>query len=211
MNYDVPFVANTDDNLHCLQAVYLMIVKFFKPDFEVDWEEWSKITGFEKGKGTYATAGQLWFKENGFDVKQISMFDNQRFIEIGGDYLIELSGEEVGKWQVEHSNIPLEQKRTKQLLASGICEQREPTIQDIKDLLNVGYLVHCLVNARKLNKQQGYFGHAIVVCGYNDEALIIHDPGLPALKNKKVLFDDFEAAWADPNKEAKEMDAIKLL
>lgn len=32
MTYDVPFVPNTKDDLYCLQAAYMMIVKYYKPD-----------------------------------------------------------------------------------------------------------------------------------------------------------------------------------
>jgi hypothetical protein len=210
MKYDVPFVANTEDDLHCLQAAFMMIVKFFMPDFEISEEDWDKITGFEESKGTYATAGLLWFLNNGFDAKEISLFDCKKFIKNGGDYLIELSGKEIGGWQIAHSNIPLEQERMKKILLSNAYELREPTITDIESYLDNGYLIRALVNSRRLNGKSGYFGHAVVVFGYNKKYLLIHDPGLPAQPNRKVSYSDFEAAWADPNKNNKEMDAIKL-
>jgi hypothetical protein len=210
MKYDVPFVPNTDDDLHCLQAAFMMILKYFKPSFEIGWDEWSEITGFEKDKGTYTTAGLLWFISNGFDVKSISLFDVNRFIEIGGDYFIELSGKEVGEWQIKHSNIPIEQDRLRKLLDYKVCEQREPTIEDIKDFLDNDYLVRAQVNAYKLNQKEGYFGHSVVVSGYDHIGLIIQDPGLPPLPNRRVGFEEFKSAWADPTINNKDMDVIRL-
>lgn len=111
MKLDITFVANDPDDLHCLQAAFMMIAKYFRPDFNIGWDEWSKLTGFEEDKGTWQTAALLWFYENGFEVKHITVFDFDKFARLGGDYLIEISGEEVGQWQIEHSNILLEQQK----------------------------------------------------------------------------------------------------
>jgi hypothetical protein len=210
MDYDVAFVPNTDDDLHCLQSAYLMIIKFFDPDFKISWQQLDKATGFEKNKGTWSMAGLLWLKEKGFDVKHLTIFDYDKFATEGGDYLIEVYGEEVGDWSVKHSNLPLERQRAKRMKESGIVINKVPTRSDIKRYLDDGYLVKTLVNARKLNGKKGYFGHAVIIKGYDNKHFIIHDPGLPPLPNRKVKYEDFEAAWADPNDEAKELDAIKL-
>lgn len=210
MIYDVPFVSNTKDDLHCLQAAYWMILKFFKPEFEMDWDEWSKITGFEKNKGTWASAGLVWFNNNGFEVKHYELFDFEEFFKTGGDYLIKSTGAEIGNWQIKHSNIPLEQKRAIELVKSGLVEKREPSMEDVKNFLDNGYLLRVLVNSKRLNGKEGYFGHAVTVIGYNEDSIIFHDPGLPAIPKRKTSFSDFEAAWADPSKESKEFDAIRL-
>ena len=211
MIYNVPFVQNTKDDLHCLQATYMMIVKYYKPDFVIDWDEWSKITGFEVGKGTWASAGVLWFNNNGFDVKHHEVFDYDEFFKTGGDYLIKKNGQDIGQWQIEHSNISLEQKRAKQMIDKGLLENREPTIKDIKTYLDGGYLLRASLNSRRLNGNEGYFGHAVTVIGYDDNSFTVHDPGSLPYPKRRILFDDFEAAWADPNKDAKELDAIKLI
>lgn len=210
MIYNVPFISNTSDDLHCQQAAYMMVLKFFRPETNIDFEAWDEITGFEKNKGTWATASLLWFKDQGFKVKHLSLFNMEKFVKKGGEYLIESAGEKVGQWQIQHSNLPLEQKRAKQLINSGIYVEKEPTKQDIIKFLDDGYLARVLVNARKLNNKKGYAGHAVVVIGYDDNGFTLHDPGLPPQQRRKVSFQNFENAWADPNKEAKELDAIRL-
>jgi hypothetical protein len=210
MKYDVPFVSNTPDDLRCVPASYLTILKYFKPDTAMTMSRWSKLTGYEAGKGTWASKALLWFAAHGFDVKHFEQFDYEDFIKSGGDYLIRLAGPEVGQWQIDHSNIPLEQKRAQKLLAGGLIEYREPTINDIKHYLDEGYLVKLLINSRRLNNKPGYVGHSVTAVGYTDDSIIIHDPGLPPIPNRTVKFEDFEAAWAYPNVEAKELDAIRL-
>lgn len=210
MNYDVKFIPNTKDDLHCLQAAFMMVIKYFNPNFEMDWDEFSRITGFEEGKGTWASAGLLWLNDNGFEVKQFDTFDYEDFARNGGDYLIRHAGNDIGNWQIAHTNLPLEQQRAKQLVNARLWEKRIPAIEDAKKFLKQGYLVTCLVNAFSLNSKEGYFGHQVVVKGFDQKHLYLHDPGLPPVPNRKIGFDEFEKAWADPNPNSKEMNIIKL-
>lgn len=207
---NVPFVSNTTDDLHCLPAVYMSVAKYFDPTFAINMDEWSELVGFENDKGTWANAGLLWFLKNGYDVKHITLFDYEKFIEQPKEYLFEIGGQEVGQWAYDHSNIPVEVERVKALLESGVIEKRQPTIDDIKRLLDEGYLVRVGLNCNKLDGVDGFVGHAVAVIGYDDRHLTFHDPGLPPIPNRQVTFDEFEAAWADPNSEAKELDAIRL-
>lgn len=209
MHYSVPFKGNSDDDLRCMQAAYLMILRYFRPELEPSWEAWSEITGYEAGKGTWASAGLLWFLKNGFEVRHVSLFDFPDFVKNGGAYLIREYGSEVGNWQVEHSNLALEQNRAEALLKVGIVEKREPQTEEIKRFLQNGYLVRVLINYRTLVSKPGYVGHAVVVVGYDEKNVILHDPGLPPLPNRRVSYQAFERAWADPNETAKELDAIK--
>jgi hypothetical protein len=210
MTKEVPFISNTPDDLHCLQAAFMIILKYFKPDSNIEWGEWSKITGFEKDKGTWAIAGLAWFRDQGFDVKHIETFDFEAFISQGESYLKQRFPGETGDWAIKHTNIQAEQLRAKRLIGLDVFDNREPTINDIKRYIDEGYLIRAHVNSRQLNNKPGYFGHAVVVFEYDDEGLTLHDPGLPALPNRKVLYADFEKAWFDPDDGTAEMDAIRL-
>lgn len=207
---DVPFVSNTEDDLHCLPAAYMSIAKYFDPAFSIDMDEWAVLTGFEHGKGTWANAGLVWFQQKGYDVKHITLFDYEAFVDHPKEYLTEFNGEDAGGWMVRHTNIEAEVLRVTNLLSSGLIEKREPGLDDIKQLLDEGYLLRATVNSNKLDGKSGYVGHAVSVIGYDDKCIFLHDPGLPPLPNRKVTFTEFETAWADPNKEMKELDAIRL-
>lgn len=210
-NKDVPFVQNTADDLHCLPAAYMSVAKYFDASFDVDMDTWSEITGFEEDKGTWANAGLVWFKDHGYDVKHIALFDYDEFVKRPKEYLYKIDGEEVGQWAFDHSNIPKEIERIKKLQSYGVIERREPTIADIKQLLDEGYLLRIGLNSSKLNGREGYAGHAVVVFGYDDEHIIFHDPGIPPAPNRKATYVEFENAWADPNEFIKELDAIRLV
>lgn len=207
MTNNVPFVSNTIDDTHCLQAAYMIIAKYFDPNFDIPMEEWSTITGYEHGLGTWANAGLVWFKNRGYEVKHYEAFDFNRFIENPKEYMISVHGEEAGQWGINHTNVPAEIKRMKGLLEANVIENKESNLEDIKNGLNEGFLPRVTINANKLNNVEGYVGHAVVVIGYDDTSVQLHDPGLPALPNRNVPLEDFMAAWSD---QEKELDLIRL-
>ena len=204
----IPFVANTVDDTHCLQAAYMSMAKYFDPSFDISMNEWSTITGYEEGLGTWANAGLLWFKEQGYDVKHYEIFDFEEFIHRPKEYMVEVHGEEAGIWGFEHTNVPAEIERMKKIVDSGITEKRRPSIEDIKRFIDDGYLVRVTVNCGTLDGTNEYVGHAIIVTSYNDTYVQFHDPGLPPIPNRQATYEEFEAAWSD---QEKELDAIKLV
>jgi len=207
--YNVPFYGNTDDNTHCFQASIKSVAKYFWPDREFTWEELETITGKEPGKWTWSLAGINWLKQQGLDVVTIDPFDFERFSVEGADYLRADYGEELAQAQTEHSDLPKEMKRASELIDSVNIEKRIPSISDIRNLLDSGYLVQAAVNSKILKGEDGYSGHSILVIGYDDENLILHNPGLPPVENQEVPADLFEQAWAYPNEKSKNILAVR--
>lgn len=186
-----------------------MVLKYFNPNEDYSWEELDAITAKGKDLWTWPTASFMWLKNKGCNLKIITPFEYELFIKNGGDFLIEKYGKEVGEAQIAHSNIAQEQQLAKQLLNNVPIEKRIPALREVRQLLQEGYLILCNVNSLKLNNQEGYAGHSVVIKGMRDNQLILHDPGLPPFENRIVSFDNFLAAWAYPNEEAKEIYAIK--
>ena len=204
---NVPFISNTPDDTRCLQAAYMSIAKYFDPSFDYPMDDWATITGYEEGLGTWANAGLVWFSEHGYDVKHYETFDFKEFITSPREYMIQIHGQKAGNWGYEHTNVPKEIERMKDLLYANIVENREPSIEDIKIGLNEGYLPRVTINAYALDNEAGYEGHAVVITGYDDDFIILHDPGLPAFANRKIAIDVFLKAWSD---QQKELDLIRL-
>jgi hypothetical protein len=210
INYDVPFYSNTSDNTHCYQAALKMVLKYFTPAQEYSWEKLEKITAKVEGLWTWPLATLIWLTDQGFTVKNIEVFDYKKFIEQGDQYLLDEFGREVGQSQINHSDISQEQRLSKDFLKRIATVKEIPTLNDIKMLLEQGFLLICNINSSAINQKEGYSGHAVVVKGFEDGFLFLHDPGLPGLENRKVPFELFERAWAYPNDRAKNIIAIKL-
>lgn len=208
MRNDVAFFENTD-NTHCFQAVIKMILKYFWPKQEFSWQELEAITAKVDGLWTWPTACVLWLHRQGFEVKDVEPFNCLDFIERGGDYLIDVLGEEVGKAQIAHSNIAQEISLAKSMIEEGLHEDRIPVLTDIKAQLDAGYLVICNINSHTLNGRSGYAGHFVLITGYQGDSLIMHDPGLPGIANRRVSPVSFEHAWAYPDEQAKNYIAIR--
>lgn len=206
----VPFYANTLDDTHCFQAALRMVMKHCWPERDYSWEELEKITAKVEGLWTWPMSGMLWLREQGMEVKHMEVFDYEKFAEEGGQYLIDQYGEEVGKAQIEHSDIKQEKRFAREFVKKIETVRTIPAIDDIKTLLEEEYLLICNVNSRALINEEGYAGHFVVVKGFDDTHLLIHDPGLPPHKNNRVGLDIFEKAWAYPNERAKNIMAFRL-
>lgn len=185
-----------------------MVMKYFWSDKDYSWQQWEKISAKKKGLWTWPLAASIWLAKNGVEVRDIEKFDYQKFIKRGGGYLIELLGVKVGKAQIQHSDISQERRLAKAFIKSIKIEQRLPTIGDIRSLLKEGFIVVCNINARILNRKKGYAGHFVVITGFTQKCVILHDPGLPPFKDRKVSFQRFEKAWAYPDKKSKNIMAF---
>lgn len=209
INLNVPFYSNID-NTHCFQATLKMILKYFLPKEEYSWQDLEEISAKKEGLWTWPTAGLIWLQNKGFDIKNIEIFDYSKFIQHKDQYLIDLYGKEVGEAQIANSDIEQEIFLSKQFINKIKTETRIPTINDIKKLLENGYLIICNVNSHILNDKSGYCGHFVVIKGLNENNFVMHDPGPPPLQDRIITFDKFEEAWAYPNKIAKNIMAFKL-
>lgn len=210
IDYDVPFYSNTSDDTHCFQAALKMVLKYFQPDKEFSWEDLERISAKKKDLWTWPLVGMVWMKNYGFDVVDVEVFDYQRFIKEKENYVLSFYGDEAGNEQIIHSDISQEIIYAEQLLDAKIVQKAIPTIETLRDFLLKRYLLICLINSQKLNGKEGYIGHFVVVKGIKDEALILHDPGLPPLKNREVKFKAFESAWTVPDENAKNVMAFRL-
>jgi len=105
---NIPYFPNTGDGTHCFQAAMKMALAALVPEREFSHEQLDKISLKLPGRWTWPTAAMLWMLEKGLEVKLIEEFDYADFAKRGGDYLIERYGKEVGRSQIEHSDVEFE-------------------------------------------------------------------------------------------------------
>ena len=210
MKQTIPFYSNSPDDSHCFQAVIGMILKYYFPDKDYSWEELDKMTDKRKGLGTWPMRGFINLKKMGFEIINMEDFDYKKFSEKGNEYLIEKYGEEAGKIQIKYSDIPQERQTAKEFIKIFGNKFTTPNDSDIKKLLRKGYLVMCNVNSKALNNKKGYMGHFVLIYDFDKKYLYLHDPGLPASKERKVTYHQFNKAWAYPSTKEKNLTAFGL-
>ncbi len=206
----VPFYPNDETEMHCFQASMQMILGYFMPEREFTIDELVKISGSVPGMSTWPSRMLIELDKMGFDVVMIEGFDGHNFIARGADYLRDAFGGATAEWQIANGDIPKEQRDYVELFETKAdIQTRIPTMDDVKRYIDDGYLVACNINSRKLKGLGGYVGHRVVILGVGGSDIELHNPGPPPLPNQKVSHADFEAAWASPNDDAKEMIAIR--
>jgi hypothetical protein len=208
-NDDIPFYSNTPDDTHCFQATLRMVLKYFMPEQDFSWKQLDKITAKQPGMWTWPMAGLCWLTENGFDIVNIESFDYQRFCIEKEDYLIEKFGADIASIQAKNSVLPEEVEWARKFLSLVPSENRLPAFEEVISLASEGYLVIVNLNARALNQKKGYVGHFVIVVSASNDSLAIHDPGLPAYKNRIIARKLFMEAWDYPDKTARNLIAIK--
>ena len=199
--YDVPFVGNDENpSDKCVPAVVAMALGYFMPEQKFTMSEVERMCGYVPGKGTWKTQLLLSLNELGFLTRWIEDFDHHKFAADPEGYLTTILDKEALDWQIKNSDLPLEADRMKQYLDKGLpLEQRKGTRQDIKDLLNGGWLVMLEVNENVIAGTPGYLGHVVLVIGYDDKNVTIHNPdGNNGNKpNQVITWDLLEVAWKE--------------
>ncbi len=204
----VSFFGNPDST-HCFQAVIKMALKYYFPTEDYSWEELVKLTGKKADKWTWRTRGLIELQKRGMEVVNWGNFDHRKFVESGADYLFSLYGPEKARIQIEHCDLDYEIENAKAMLDVVKTTFGLPTLEDIKHLLDCGYLVICNVNSKILNAQEGYSGHFILIYQIEGNHVVMHDPGPPHSPDRRVSYEDFMKAWEYPNEQAKNLIALR--
>jgi hypothetical protein len=206
---EVPFFSNTPDDFHCFQAALRMVLAYHFPTKTYDWKKLDRLTA-HTANYTWPSAGLLYCASIGLEVRLMDGYDYKRFAIEGYDYLVEIAGKEVADDQQRNSDLAQEMEYAKKLLSIIPAEKKIPSLENLRECLLQGRLVICNVNSRTLNVQGGYAGHFVVVIGLNDEGVWLHDPGLPAIENRLVTWDEFDRAWSYPDSRARNIMTFRL-
>jgi hypothetical protein len=206
---EIPFYPNTGDGMHCVQACIRIILKYFFLGKEYSYEELDKFTYKIEGKGTWWFPFVLKLKEMGLDVVDISPFSLSEYYKRGENYLRENNKPEVADWILQKSNLLEVKKYIPEFLEKIDFQNRTASIEELKRLVNDGWLVGVDLNSRILNKKEGYSSHMVVVFNYKDGIFTLHDPGLPPHPNREVSEELFLQAWEYAGKEHKSLMAIR--
>jgi hypothetical protein len=196
MQLDIPLASNfaTPDMPYgeqCTENSLLMVLWHFDPTHKWTFEQVVDITGKKPNLASWELKSGIWFANNGYQVQEWALFDYEKFSTDGIDYIRAEYGDETADWQEKMSDIPLEMERTKEFVKVVDVVASKPTIEDMVNLHEEGWLVCSSVNSDILCGRDKYTGHVALVTGFMDTDIIFNDPGLPAIKNNqctKVLF-----------------------
>jgi|SRR3989344_8161579 len=194
---NVSFTSNSADNIHCVNAVFRMIYKYYF-DEEFTWQEIDKLAHAIKGKATWTFIVEMELAKRGINVHNIESVDYLQLYKKGENYLKEIVGEESADYYLNKSNIKSVLKYIPQYLKVVNHETRKATINEIIAALKNNCLVAAEINSSILNNKQGFDLHLVLIYDYDGVNLILHDPGLPPIKSRRVTIDEFKKCFNYP-------------
>lgn len=197
VDYDVPFVGNAPQGMHCFSASLAMMLAHFVPGSPAVLEVGNRISSKPRGRAAWPVEAPLWLQRHGFDVGVVFDFDYEAVAISGVDYIRKRYGDEVAAWQEKNTAIP-GGSAVRAFLDEVHFERRVPDFADVAQALVEEKLVMATLNSRRLDGRDGYSNHAVIVKGITDTELIVHDPGPPSSPNQRVSHDDFMVAWSSP-------------
>jgi hypothetical protein len=208
-----PFYPNLPDESHCLEACVKMITEAIHPFTKFDYKTIDNMTGKSSLKVKYSWPLKLYLELSklGYEVSVIESFDYSSFVDNPENYLIDNYGDEVGRDQIENSDLKNEIFYAKKLIESQSVNlvNRIPAIQDLFDEILKGSLIICNVNQKILQGNDGYIGHCIVIYGFSTNELYVHNPGPPYMPKQILDLALFDQAWSYPTHKSRNILSIK--
>jgi len=194
MKKTVPFVQNSEDNMHCVNSVFRMVSQYFLGQ-DFTWEELDKLTKAVPGKATWTFIGEMEFAKMGLKVKNIEPVDYQKLYKEGIKYLASIVGKDTYDYYLKKSNLESVLRFIPEYLKRVEHETRRATAEEIIKLLKDGKLIGAEVNSRILNHKDGFSLHFVLLYDFDGKNIILHDPGLPPIKARKISLDEFDSCF----------------
>ncbi len=197
-----PFVANHEDDTHCVPAVFRMLNQhYFGEDFS--WNEIDEIMKSIPNKGTWSFTGSTYLAKRGLNVTDVTLIDVKQLVINPKAYLTTLYGPEKVDYYLNKSNLLSVMQYMPEYLKYVKLETRASSTEEVIKHLNEGSIVTLELNPRILNNKPGYSLHYVLVYEFDGKNIYMHDPGLPPQESRKVpvekFKESFEYAGANPS------------
>jgi RluA family pseudouridine synthase len=181
----IPFYPNDKDNMHCMVSCYRMLFDYFLSQ-KVSQTDMETYVGFHEGRAAWTIIPNTKMAKQGFDIRMLEPFDYKAYAEQGDAYLDRIFSPEKAAWLREHSNVGDMRSYIPDFTRIVNHKSKRATLHDIDIMLAENRLVFVTLNARRLNNEEGYVEHAVLILQRDGQSYIIHDPGLPAESYRHV-------------------------
>lgn len=197
MNAIPPFVANSDDDMHCVNAVFRMVLRRYTST-DMSWEEIDAATKSVPGRGTWTICGDILLATRGIHVSNIEPVDYEELYKEGEPYLRKVFGKETANYYLERSNIKSVLPDIPEFLRRVHHETRRIQTAEIISILTEGACIGATINSSILNKKPGFALHYILLYDFDGTHFLLHDPGLPPMPSRKITVQEFESSFVYP-------------
>ena len=194
MRIPPPFIANSNDDMHCVTAVYRMLYLYFFQE-EYSWEQIEDLAQATPGKGTWTFVADTALANRGVHITNIEPVDYEALYTQGPKYLRTLYGDKMADYYLERSNIADVIKYIPDFLQVVRHKTRKSTTAEVLRFVHQGKLVGVEINSSILNKTKGFSLHFVLIYDCTKTHVIFHDPGLPAIPSRKITINRFKKCF----------------
>jgi hypothetical protein len=184
MKIEIPFIKSEKDN-ECGQRVLQMVLAHFGEEHSI--EEVGKLERTLPSGLTWTAGIAVAAKKLGFPVKMISTTNFSH-----NDDEIEFYKKNSND---EGQRVLFELIEESKVLRVEIIE-RDMSIEELENLLSNDSIPIVLVNWFCLAEQEGYHGHFLVLSGFDEEYIYVHNPGIASAQAfLPIKKESFVKAW----------------
>lgn len=201
----IELVKSPKSSLHCLQACMIMAIKSITGK-SLDMIEAERLTGYVKGRDTWAYQMYLSMAELGLRIESIEIFDPRTVV---SDFRSEIRrvfpDDDTANYIIHETDLVTEATRAKRCLENPNIDfvVRAPDMEDIRRGLTAGHLPLVSLDYGALHcTGEGFEGHMIIVSTLGPDFVEIYDPGPPGDAARRVSVKAFEAALHSPHEES---------
>ena len=144
---NIPFIKNRGSE--CGQACVAMMIKYFKPNFEPDFDEFNKIIHHKNGMATFPPQNAILLDHYGIKTMSYSsdsiMTSSEDF-----DQFRRWFGKDFD-YEMKSVDLPSFDWMVKEFRSKKLFIQKETTFEELIDLFEQGFLVCIPINWNILN------------------------------------------------------------
>lgn len=177
----------------CALACYTMVARYYFP--EVTFEQIAKISDWEPGYAIWAFKFWLWIMNKGIKIIDYDIIDYEAWVKKGIEGLKKsVSKKEFEFYLNETKNLDAYSEDIKKVFnhKNFTFYKKIPTFFDLESAFKNGSICEVTLDARTLDKKDGFSMHRVVILDITNKNIIFHDPRLnepkPARIESKELF-----------------------
>lgn len=192
----------TGGEIRCVQSAFRMVLHALTGE-DPGQDAADKMTGYVEGRGTWQFEMLVAFASYDLQVVDHEQLDIAKF-RSDPEQAIRDQVEDPAAIQgiLDETDFEAELAALKKCVASPNITfiESAPTFDDLKRELLDGRLVMVNVNRSVLRGIEGREGHILILESFDEDGLVVHDPGDDGGLNKRLDKELFEKAWMSPSK-----------
>jgi hypothetical protein len=192
----IPYEKNPGNA--CALACYTMTARYFFP--ESSFEQIAKISGWKPGFVIWPYKFWLWILDKGIKITDFDLIDAEAWANDGLEGLRKsISTREYEFYLANTKDIDSYSVDIKKVLAhpNFIYRRQKSEWEDLVHAVKSGGVCEAVLDARTLDKKEGFSLHRVVVPGVDNGYITFHDPRGEPCPARTEPIDLFRKAWLE--------------